>query len=158
MPSRKRLLGAYLESVANKVAREDLSNLSEFSNSGDEFLPSDPSERENDTCESCICNEEHPPRRQTVQTNPDISDWIKISTLRWAGYLMCMKEEEIPRRMIALQLGGQRGRGRPILRWIDGVNGDAEALEMRQWKVKALDRDDIEGKSATETYNLLRQL
>ncbi|PSN56091.1 hypothetical protein C0J52_05892 [Blattella germanica] len=71
---------------------------------------------------------------------------------------MCMKEEEIQRRMIALQLGGQRGRGRPILRWIDGVNGDAEALEMRQWKVKALDRDDIEGKSATETYNLLRQL
>ncbi|PSN52343.1 hypothetical protein C0J52_18101 [Blattella germanica] len=58
--------------------------------------------------------------------NPDISKWIKISRLRWAGHLMRMKEEEIPRRMIALQLGGQRGRGRPRLQWIDGVNGGCE--------------------------------
>ena len=53
---------------------------------------------------------------------------------------MRMKEEEIPRRMIMLQLGSQRGRGRPRWQWIVGVNGDVVALGMRNWKAKALDR------------------
>ncbi|PSN40965.1 hypothetical protein C0J52_22709 [Blattella germanica] len=52
--------------------------------------------------------------------------------LRWAEHLMRMKEEEIPRRMITLQLRGQRGRGRPRLRWIDGVNGDG-MVRTRNW-------------------------
>ena len=58
----------------------------------------------------------------------------------WAGHLMRMEEEEIPKRITTLQLGGQRGRGRPRLRWMDGVNGDAVSLGMRNWKTIALDR------------------
>ncbi|PSN43394.1 hypothetical protein C0J52_21137 [Blattella germanica] len=71
--------------------------------------------------------------------NPDISECIKISRLRWAGHLMRMKEEKIPRSMITLQLGSKRGRGRPRLQRI--VNGDAMALGMRNWKAEALDQN-----------------
>ncbi|PSN43690.1 hypothetical protein C0J52_19460 [Blattella germanica] len=53
----------------------------------------------------------------------EISKCIKISRLKLAGHLMRMKEEEIPRKIITLQLSGHRGRGRPRLWWIDGVNG-----------------------------------
>ncbi|PSN40148.1 hypothetical protein C0J52_14083 [Blattella germanica] len=69
------------------------------------------------------------------------SDVGFMSRLRWAGHLMRMKEEAIRRRMITQQLDGQRGRGTPRLRWIDGINGDAVALGMRNWKAKAMDRD-----------------
>ncbi|KAJ4426106.1 hypothetical protein ANN_26915 [Periplaneta americana] len=77
----------------------------------------------------------------TLFKNPDISKYIKISRLRWAGHLMRMKDEEIPRKIITLQMGGQRGRVRLRMRWIDGVNGDAVSLRMRNWRMIVLDWD-----------------
>ncbi|PSN32856.1 hypothetical protein C0J52_10310 [Blattella germanica] len=75
------------------------------------------------TCEDGIWRKRYNHELYTLYRNPDISKWIKISRLRLAGHLMKMKEKEIPRRMITLQLGGQRGRGITRLRWIDGVSG-----------------------------------
>ncbi|KAJ4431296.1 hypothetical protein ANN_19893 [Periplaneta americana] len=54
---------------------------------------------------------------------------------------MGMKDEEIPRKIITIQMGGQIERGKPRLRWIDGVNGDVVSLRMRNWRMIALDQD-----------------
>jgi len=36
---------------------------------------------------------------------------------------------------------GRRRLGRPNLRWMDGVMRDAERLGVRNWRIKAKDRD-----------------
>jgi hypothetical protein len=36
---------------------------------------------------------------------------------------------------------GRRRVGRPNLRWLDGVMRDAERLGIRNWRIKARDRD-----------------
>jgi hypothetical protein len=36
---------------------------------------------------------------------------------------------------------GRRRVGRPNLRWMDGVMKDAERLGIRNWRIKARDRD-----------------
>ena len=51
-----------------------------------------------------------------------------------------MRMEDIPSR-VTLQLGDQWERVRPRLRRLDGVHGDAVALETRKWKVKELVQD-----------------
>jgi hypothetical protein len=38
------------------------------------------------------------------------------------------------------KLEGRRGRGRPRLRWINGVEGDLRNLGVKRWRTKALDR------------------
>ncbi|KAJ4432215.1 hypothetical protein ANN_20831 [Periplaneta americana] len=51
------------------------------------------------------------------------------------------EEAEIPKRVMLTQPDGTRRKGRPRSRWIDGVDGDARALGVRNWRMVALDRD-----------------
>ena len=46
--------------------------------------------------------------------------------------------DNLPCRKITLgTLEGRRRVGRPNLRWMDGVKGDAERLGIRSWRTKA---------------------
>jgi len=66
---------------------------------------------------------------------------IRITRLRWAGYIVRMKDN-LPCKKITLdKLEGRRQVGRPNLRWMDGVMRDAERLGVRNWWIKAKDRD-----------------
>jgi hypothetical protein len=38
------------------------------------------------------------------------------------------------------KLEGRRGRGRPRLRWINGVERDLRKLGVKRWRTKVLDR------------------
>ncbi|KAJ4438573.1 hypothetical protein ANN_14520 [Periplaneta americana] len=57
------------------------------------------------------------------------------------GHLIRKEEAEIPKRVMLTQPDGTRRKGRPRSRWIDGVDGDARALGVRNWGMVALDRD-----------------
>ena len=46
-----------------------------------------------------------------------IINFININRLRWAGYVARMDDNEISKRLLTSNPGGQRGRGRPKLRW-----------------------------------------
>jgi hypothetical protein len=47
-----------------------------------------------------------------------------------------MDENEIPKKVMWINPGVQRGRGRPKSRWIDGVEEDARKLGCTNWTVE----------------------
>ena len=53
---------------------------------------------------------------------------------------MRMDEKELPEKILWTNPGGNRGRGRPKSRWIDGVEEDTSQLSCRNWRVEAQDR------------------
>jgi hypothetical protein len=71
----------------------------------------------------------------------DIVKFCKLSRLRWAGYVICQDDDDLSRGVLLSELGGKRPRGRPRLRWEDGVVEDVARLECRNWKVVALNRE-----------------
>ena len=51
-----------------------------------------------------------------------------------------VNENELPKRILCTNRGGQRGRGRSKSRWIDGVEEDVSKLGCRNWLTAAQDR------------------
>jgi len=61
----------------------------------------------------------------------DIATYIKINRLKWAGHDIRMEEQSATRRVLVAVVEGRRQRGRPKLRWEDGVMEDARTLGKR---------------------------
>ena len=66
---------------------------------------------------------------------------IKVGRLRWIGHLMRMEEDNATRRLTLLRPDGGRRRGRPKLRWMDGIEEgtwcswmEKEALDREAWR------------------------
>lgn len=76
-----------------------------------------------------------------IYLEADIVTKIKLGRLRWAGHLARMSEEEPARKVLCGTFYGRRQRGRPCLRWRDGVDQDARSLGVRNWMASARDRD-----------------
>jgi len=57
--------------------------------------------------------------------------FCKLSKLRWAGHIIHQDEHDLSRRVLLSEPGGKRPRGRPRLRWEDGVKEDAAKLGCR---------------------------
>jgi hypothetical protein len=51
-----------------------------------------------------------------------------------------MDETGCVKKIFEGKLEGRRGRGRPTLRRINGVEGDLRKLGVKRWRTKALDR------------------
>jgi hypothetical protein len=67
---------------------------------------------------------------------------IKIRRLGWAGHIIRMKEERIPKRGLKGNFHNTRPVGRPRTRWTDVVQKDAlQLLGIRGWRSKAANRD-----------------
>jgi hypothetical protein len=71
----------------------------------------------------------------------DIVMFIKLGQLRWAGHVIRMEEDSPVSRSLVSNAGGTRGRGRPKIRWEDGVDNDSKAIRIRNWKSVALNRE-----------------
>ena len=71
----------------------------------------------------------------------DIVTYIKINRLKWAGRVIRMEEQSPTRRVLVAVVEGRRQRGRPKLRWKDGVTEKARKLGERNWKNAARNRD-----------------
>ena len=66
----------------------------------------------------------------------------KLNRLRWAGHIIHTDENYHPKQILLGRCSNNRSRGRPKLRWIDGVYQDAEALELRCWQTQAKDKNN----------------
>ena len=76
----------------------------------------------------------------TLYKESDIVTYIKINRLKWAGHVIHMEEQSPARRVLVAVVEG-RQRGRPKLRWEDGVMGDVRKLGERNWRSGARNRD-----------------
>jgi hypothetical protein len=63
---------------------------------------------------------------------------IKIRRLKWAGHIITMKEERIPKKVLNGNLRTTRPVGRPRTRWADVV----QLLGTRGWRRRAVNRDE----------------
>jgi hypothetical protein len=60
----------------------------------------------------------------TKYKSQDIITVIKIRRLEWLGHVVRMDETGYVKKIFEGKLEGRRGRGRPRLRWINGVEDD----------------------------------
>ena len=67
--------------------------------------------------------------------------YIKINCLKWAGHVIRLEEQSPTRRVLVAVVEGRRQRGRPKLRWEDGVVEDARELGERNWRNAVRNRD-----------------
>jgi hypothetical protein len=76
----------------------------------------------------------------TKYKSQDIITAIKIRRLEWLGHVIRMDETGCVKKIFEGKLVGRRGRGRPRLRWINGVEDDLRKIAVKRWRTKALDR------------------
>jgi hypothetical protein len=67
---------------------------------------------------------------------------IKIRRLEWIGQVIRMNEIRSVKKIFEGNLEGRRGTGRPRVRWINDVEDDLRKLGVKQWRAKALDREE----------------
>ena len=85
--------------------------------------------------------------REEVGTKACIVGKIVRSRMKWAGHMVRMKDERLPKRS-ETNKQGCRKRGRPQLRWEDCVKRDLrKAEEEEKWREKANNSD--QGKQIT---------
>jgi hypothetical protein len=72
----------------------------------------------------------------------DIVCDVKLGRLQWAGHVIRMPEERIPRKVMMGRLEGVTPIGRPRKRWMDSVQTDVkELLEVKNWKARVPNRN-----------------
>jgi hypothetical protein len=88
--------------------------------------------------------------RWRIRTNQELyqlygeNDTVKLckpSRLRWAGHVIRQDDDDLSRRILLSEPGGKRPRGRPRLRWEDGMKDDAAKLGCWNWTVVGLNRE-----------------
>jgi hypothetical protein len=73
---------------------------------------------------------------------PDTVNVIKIQRMEWLRHVVRMSETRSVKKIFEGKLEGQRGRGGPRLRWINDVQDDLRKLGVKQWRTKALEREE----------------
>ena len=69
----------------------------------------------------------------TVKKNPTKIETIRLNRLRWFGHVQRMEENRIPKRVLYMNLGTTRLRGRPRNRWQDEVREDGRLVGGKGW-------------------------
>jgi hypothetical protein len=73
----------------------------------------------------------------------NIVEDIKIRRLGWAGHIIRMEEERIPKKVLNGKFHNTRAVGRPRIRWEDAVRKDAlQILGTRGWRRRAENREE----------------
>ena len=79
--------------------------------------------------------------REEVVTKACIVGKIVKSRMNWAGHIIRMKDDKLPKRAETKKQEGSRKRGRPQLRWVDCVKRVLrKAEEEGKWIEKANNR------------------
>ena len=69
---------------------------------------------------------------------PTIIETIRLYTLCWFGHVQRMEENRIPERVLYMNLGTIRFRGRPRKRWQDEVREDGRIGSGEGWQEKSI--------------------
>jgi hypothetical protein len=73
--------------------------------------------------------------------NIDTVNDVKLRS-QWAGHVISMPKDRIPRKVMVGRLEGVRPIGRPGKRWMDGDRTDTKELfKVKNWKAWVLDRN-----------------
>ena len=73
--------------------------------------------------------------REEVGTKACIVGKLVKSRMKWAGHMVRMKDEKLPKISETMKHDGCRKRGRPQLRWEDCVKRDLrKAEEEEKWR------------------------
>ena len=68
---------------------------------------------------------------------------IKIRRLEWAGHIIRMEEERIPKKVLNGNFHTTRPVGRPRTRWTDVIQRDTlQLLGTRGWRRRAMNGDE----------------
>jgi len=73
---------------------------------------------------------------------PTIIETIRLNRLCWFGHVQRMEENRIPRRVLCMNLGTTRLRGRPRNRWQDEVREDGRIAGGERWQEKLHNREE----------------
>jgi hypothetical protein len=73
---------------------------------------------------------------------PTVIETIRLNRLHWFGHVQRMKDNRIPKRVLCMNLGTTRLRGRPRNRWQDEVREDGRIVGGEGWQEKVHDREE----------------
>jgi len=73
---------------------------------------------------------------------PTIIETRRLNRLRWFGHVQRMEENRIPRRVLCVNLGTTKLRGRPRNRWQDEVREDGRIVGGEGWQEKVRNREE----------------
>jgi len=73
---------------------------------------------------------------------PTITDTIRLNRLRWFGNVQRMEENRIPKRVLHMNLGTNRLRGRPRNRRQDEVREDGRIVGGEGWQEIVHNREE----------------
>jgi hypothetical protein len=73
---------------------------------------------------------------------PTIIETVRLNRLRCFGHVQRMEENRIPKRVLYMNLGTTRFRGRPRNRWQDGVRENGRIVGREGWQEKARNREE----------------
>jgi hypothetical protein len=72
---------------------------------------------------------------------PTTIETVSLSRLRWFGHVQRMEENRIPKRVLYMNFGTTRLRGRPRNRWQDEVREDGRIVGGEGWHEKVHNRN-----------------
>jgi hypothetical protein len=74
--------------------------------------------------------------------NPTTIDAIRLNRLRWFGHVQRMEENRIPKRVLYMNQGTIRLRGRSRNRWQDEMREDGRIVGGEGWQEKVHNREE----------------
>jgi hypothetical protein len=77
-----------------------------------------------------------------VLKKPTIIETNRLNRLRWFGHVQRMEENRIPKRVLYMNWGTTRLRGRPKNRWQHGVGEDGRIVGEEGWQEKVDNREE----------------
>jgi hypothetical protein len=73
---------------------------------------------------------------------PDITGYLKLKRLEWAGHLMRASEKRFSKKIFNTKSEGTRKVGRRKLRWEECVCQDIRIMGVQKWRSVALNREE----------------
>jgi hypothetical protein len=75
-------------------------------------------------------------------TKLTITETIRLNRLRWFGHVQRVEENRIHKRLLYMNLGTTRLRGRSRNRWQDEVREDGRIVGVEGWQEKVHNREE----------------